>query len=322
MSLRQALLPTVAAVALAAAATGCSSSGESADTAQVAAGFYPLAWVAEQVGGDAVEVSNLTRPGKDAHASELSIHSTAALAQADLVILSGGFQAEIDSSAKANAAGAVLDVADVVDFMPTEDAHAHEGESHDDHAHGEDSHGAGSHDGHDHGDTDPHFWLDPLRMAQVAEATAEELAEISPEHAATFRDNAAALVAELEQLDADYTSGLANCTTRTVVVSHDAFGYLARYGLDFEPVAGLSPGAEPTPGDLKHLAEVIEEEKLTTVFTETLAPTKLTDQLAADAGITTAVLDPVEGLVSADSEGDYLSLMRANLAALTKANRC
>lgn len=312
MSPRRALLPLAAVIAIATAATGCSSGGENSGKPQVAAGFYPLAWVAEQVGGDAVEVTNLTRPGKDAHASELSIHGTAALAGADLVLLSGGFQAEVDSSVKANASGAVLDVAKVVDFIPAEDAHAHEGDSHDGH----------DHDGHDHGDTDPHFWLDPLRMAQVAEATADELAKISPDDEDTFRENAAALVAELEKLDADYTSGLSNCTTRTVVVSHDAFGYLARYGLDFEPVAGLSPGAEPTPGDLKHLAEVIKEDKVTTVFTETLAPTKLTDQLAADAGITTAVLDPIEGLLSADNDSDYLTLMRANLAALTKANRC
>ena len=106
------------------------------------------------------------------------------------------------------------------------------------------------------------------------------------------------------------------------MVSHDAFGYLEKYGLELAPIAGLSPGAEPTPADLERLQDLIHEDGITTVFSETLASPKMSETLARDLGITTAVLDPIEGLSDATTDQDYLSLMRANLAALTKANEC
>ena len=112
-------------------------------------------------------------------------------------------------------------------------------------------------------------------------------------------------------MDEEYAAGLAGCARTTVVVSHDAFGYLRRYGLTFEPVAGLSPDAEPTPADLQHLERLIRTEGITTVFSETLG----TSALAArpwprDTGVVTDTLDPVEGLADAGSHADYLSLMQ------------
>jgi zinc transport system substrate-binding protein len=115
---------------------------------------------------------------------------------------------------------------------------------------------------------------------------------------------------------------LADCERTTVVVSHDAFGYLDRYGLEFEPIEGLSPGAEPTPADLARLQQLITEDGITTVFSERLASSKMADSLAGDLGLETAVLDPVEGLSDETSEDDYLSLMGQNLDALRKANGC
>lgn len=307
MLLRRLVTPLAISATLL-AAVGCSTSDdEGSDGVTVAAAFYPLAWVAEQVGGEHVSVTNLTKPGAEAHDASLSIAMTAQLSEADVVVLSGGFQPEIDAAAKSNASGTVLDVTDFLELIPTSDDHGDHGDSH---------------EGHDHGPLDPHFWLDPLLMADYADHLATELGKADPDHAEAFTTSAADLRSELENLDSEYTAQLASCEVRTVVVSHDAFGYLARYGLDFEPVAGLSPGAEPTPSDLKHLSEVITDEGLTTVFTETLAPTKLTEQLAADAGVDTAGLDPVEGLTDSDSGDDYLSLMRSNLSALVKANRC
>ena len=107
------------------------------------------------------------------------------------------------------------------------------------------------------------------------------------------------------------------------MVSHDAFGYLAaRYGLTVESINGLTPDAEPSPAHLAELADLIESEGITTVFSETLASPELADTLAGDLGLSAAVLDPVEGLGDATADEDYLSLMRANLAALQEANDC
>src|SRR5690606_33711165 len=122
---------------------------------------------------------------------------------------------------------------------------------------------AGHDHGHDHGVLDPHFWQDPLRMATLADAVAEQLSEVDPDHAEDYSANAEALRTELEDLDSAFEAGLSECELHTVVVSHDAFGYLGRYGLEFEPISGLSPGAEPTPADLGRLERLIRTEGIT-----------------------------------------------------------
>ena len=159
-------------------------------------------------------------------------------------------------------------------------------------------------------------------MADVADAVADSLADVDPEHAADYRANAADLRADLEELDSAYSSRLSDCERDTVVVSHDAFGYLSRYGVHIAPIAGLSPDAEPTPADLAELHELIDHDGITTVFSETLAPPRLSQTLADDAGVTTEVLDPVEGLTDDTADEDYLSLMERNLGVLERANGC
>lgn len=305
-----------AALALSTALSGCSAfddSASSADGVEVAAAFYPLQYVAERVAGEHAGVSNLSAAQGDPHDLELTTKETAELAEADLVVYEHGFQPAVDEGVDTNATGVALDVADVVELRPAEE-HDHEGEAGHEGEEGEEA--------HDHGDLDPHFWQDPLLMADVADAVADELAGIDPDHAEDYRDNAAALRADLEELDAAYAEGLAQCARDTVVVSHAAFGYLGRYGLEFEPIAGLSPEAEPTPADLAHLQEVIEEDGITTVFYESLVSPEIAEQLAADTGADVAVLDPVEGLTDETLDEDYLSLMEANLAALEEANGC
>jgi zinc transport system substrate-binding protein len=106
------------------------------------------------------------------------------------------------------------------------------------------------------------------------------------------------------------------------VVSHEAFGYLQRYGLTTETILGLSPGSEPGPADLARLQDLIRQDGVTTVFSETLAPKDTAEALAQDTGVRSRVLDPIEGLSDETADQDYLSLMRSNLAALEEANGC
>ncbi|GAA1478968.1 zinc ABC transporter substrate-binding protein [Nocardioides aestuarii] len=303
---RRALI-ALTAVSAAVTLGGCGAlqDGAGGDGREVVASFYPLAWVTEQVAGDDWTVTNLTTPGGEPHDLELGIGATADVADADLVVYLDGFQPAVDDAVATNAGGETLDAADVVDLQPVTD---HAG---DDHA-----------EEHDHGDLDPHFWLDPLRMADLGDAVADELAALDPDGAPDYRDRASQLRSQLEDLDGDYESGLASCELDTVVVSHDAFGYLARYGLHLEPINGLSPDAEPNPATLAELAGVIEDEGVTTVFSERLASPALAETLASDLDVDTGVLDPIEGLTSETTDEDYPSLMRENLDALQEANRC
>jgi len=306
--------PIALATALASAAllAGCGGSDDTAGNGRSAvAAFYPLAWVTDRVAGNGWEVDNLTQPGQEPHDLDLTIAQTAALDSADLVVLQKGFQPAVEAAAD-NTDAPVLDAATAVDLVPAaEGDDDHEGESAGEHAEED-----------DHGDLDPHFWLDPLLVADFADAVAAELGEVDPDRAQAYADNAADLRGELEALDEDYTTGLASCERSTTVVSHQAFAYLTRYGLEFEAIAGLSPDAEPTAADLAHLQEVVEADGVTTVFSERLVSPKMAETLADDLGVATGVLDPIEGLSDDTAEEDYLSLMRANLTALQQANGC
>jgi len=291
LAIRSALALMISGPAL----VGCaalSDDSSSGDGDRIAAAFYPLQYVAERVAGEHYEVDNLTRPGVEPHDLALGVSETAELSEAALVLHEHGFQPAVDDAVEQNATGAVLDVTDVVDLEPR------------------------------HGDLDPHFWLDPLLMAQLGDAVADRLADLDPDHADEYAANAAELRTDLEALDQEYADGLADCARDTVVVNHDAFGYLSRYGLHIEPIAGLSPDAEPTPADLGRLHDLIRDEGITTVFSETLVSKKTAQTLAADLGIDAAVLDPLEGLSDDEAGADYLSVMRKNLAAITRANEC
>jgi zinc transport system substrate-binding protein len=273
--------------------TACAASAADDGRVQVTAGFYPLAWVAERVGGRYVDVTGLTDPGVEPHDLEPTFARTVALAAADLVVVEHGLQPAIDEAVGQDAEGRVLDTTSVA---PLERS--------------------------GHGAPDPHFWLDPERLATVGDAVAADLSEIDPAHASAYAANASALRSDLERLDHEFAAGLAGCARHVIVSSHDAFGYWAKYGIEVAPVAGLTPDAEPTPAGIARLQQLIRQEGITTVFSERLASPALTDSLARDLGLRTAVLDPVEGLTSDDSHDDYLSLMHANLSALEEANGC
>jgi zinc transport system substrate-binding protein len=296
------------------ALAGCSAlsddAGSGSDSGSgVVAAFYPLEYTAERVAGDLIDVASLAQPGVEPHDLELTINETALIADASVVVFEADFMPAVDEAVEQNADGEVLDVTAAADLIPVEEEEGHEDEEEE--------------EGHDeHGELDPHFWLDPLRMADVADAIADALAEVDADNADEYAANAADLRADLESLDEAYTSGLADCDRDTIVVSHDAFGYLSRYGLQIAPIAGLSPEAEPTPADRAELERLIERDGITTVFSERLAPTRLTDTLAEDAGVSTEILDPIEGLTDETAGEDYLSLMEQNLAALERANGC
>lgn len=308
------LLALVLPVALAGCAAFSDEAPDSADGVQVATAFYPLQYVAQRVAGDLANVENLTQPGAEPHDLELTVAETADLAGADLVVYQQEFQPAVDEAVDQNAEGEVLDVTDVVELRRVAE-------------HSDEAHAAGgteehADEEHDHGDVDPHFWLDPVLLADVGDEVAARLADLDPDHAQDFAANARDLRADLEELDTEYAEGLAGCERDTVVVNHDAFGYLAKYDVHLEPIVGLSPDAEPTPADLSRLQDLIRDDGITTVFAETLVSRQTAETLADDLGLTVSVLDPIEGLRDADSDENYLSLMRANLAELTKANGC
>ncbi|MEZ5140825.1 MAG: metal ABC transporter substrate-binding protein [Acidimicrobiales bacterium] len=311
-----ALLALVAALSLAACGSSEGAGGNPDATIQVVASFYPLQWVAERVGGDVVSVRNLTPTGAEPHDLELTPKDVAKIDDADLVVYLSGFQAAVDD-AVADTGAPALDAADHadLDLAATEDGHDHADEA-DDHVEEADDHG-------EEAGVDPHFWLDPTRLAKVADAVADRLTELDPDEAATFQANAKDLLSDLDELAADLAAGLADCSSRDLVTSHAAFGYLAqRYDLEQVGISGISPDAEPSPSDLADLADFVEEHDVRTIYFETLVSPAIARTLADETGAETAVLDPIEGLTDDSQGADYLEIMRSNLANLQSGQPC
>ncbi|MGK5441718.1 metal ABC transporter substrate-binding protein [Micromonospora sp. URMC 105] len=313
MTIRSAPRALAAATALLALGglAACSPGGADADPQRVdvVAAFYPLQFLAQRIGGDAVTVTNLAKPGAEPHDLELNPRQVGQVTEAELVVYLKGFQPNVDEAVDQNAADRAFDVATVQPLLTAAaGGHEHEGEA----GHAEEPAGA----------LDPHLWLDPTRLAAVGDQLAQRLGRADPDRAADYTARAGALRGELEKLDAEFAAGLKTCQRREIVVSHTAFGYLTeRYQLEQVGITGLSPENEPSPQRLAEVAEEAREHKATTIFFETLVSPKVAETIAAEVGAKTAVLDPIEGL-SSDSGGDYLSVMRTNLQTLRTALSC
>ncbi|MFD5874299.1 metal ABC transporter substrate-binding protein [Streptomyces sp. NPDC060322] len=313
------LIPTAAvagAVALGLTAlSACSSSdaaeGGSDGKLDVVASFYPMQFLAEEIGGSHVSVTSLTKPGVEPHDLELSPRQIGGLSDADYILFLKGVQPAVDDAV---AQAGVENTVDAAKLTTLESHGAEVG-----HDHGEDEGGEHGHEGEEAG-LDPHIWLDPVKYAEVAEGVGKSLEKADPGNAADYRKNTQTLVAELNKLDKAYEDGLKNTATKTFITTHSAFGYLAeRYRLTQEGIAGVDPEAEPSPARIDEIHHVAEETGATTVFFETLASDKTAKTLAKDLGLRTGVLDPLEGITGKSAGADYIEVMESNLTALQKA---
>jgi zinc transport system substrate-binding protein len=280
----------LAIIAAAALLAGCGGSDDGGGgRTEVVAAFYPLAWAAEQIGGNSVSVRNLTPPGAEPHDVELSARDVERIREADVVFYLGDdFQPGVQDAVD-GASGTTIDVLEGQQLTGSAE---------------------------DGGGLDPHVWLDPVRFAAIVERMGGALGRPG---------RAAELAGRLRALDREYRRGLGDCERRQLVTSHAAFGYLAaRYGLEQIPITGVVPEAEPSARQLESVVRQVKEHGATTVFFETLVSPRLAETVAREAGARTAVLNPLEGLTEQElDEGeDYLSVMRENLAALRQALGC
>ncbi|WP_406493990.1 metal ABC transporter substrate-binding protein [Streptomyces sp. NBC_00846] len=308
------LIPTAAVAGAAVlgltALTACSSS-DAADhknggKLNVVASFYPMQFLAEQIGGKHVSVTTLTKPGQEPHDLELSPRQIGGLTDAGYILYVKGIQPAVDDAIKQSGSKNVIDAS----TLTTLEDHGTET--------GADEHGHEHHG--DEAGADPHIWLDPVKYAEVAKGVGKSLEKTDPDHAADYRKNTEALVTKLDGLNTAYENGLKKTATKTFITTHSAFGYLAeRYGLTQEGIAGVDPEAEPSPARIKEIHTIAEKNKVSTVFFETLASDRTAKTLAKDTGLKTDVLDPLEGITDKSKGADYIEVMQSNLAALQKA---
>ncbi|MEU0244824.1 metal ABC transporter substrate-binding protein [Streptomyces sp. NPDC006235] len=322
MNVRRRLISATAVTAATALGLGalsaCSSDSAATgntDKFDVVASFYPMAFLAEQIGGDHANVTSLTEPGQEPHDLEISTKQRAQLEEADAALYLKGLQPAVDEAVSQTGIKTKIDAATLTtleDHGNTEHDHAgEEGHAEEEKGHAEEE--------EEHA-RDPHIWLDPVKYAEVAEGVGKAFEKADPDHAADYKKNTAALVEKLNGLNGEFENGLKDTKTKVFFTNHAAFGYLAeRYGLTQEAISGLDPESEPSAARVRELQQEAKADGVTTVFYETLVSDKTAKTLAKDAKLKTDVLDPLEGITDKSRGDDYFQVMEANLKALQAA---
>lgn len=327
---RRLVIGLALAALLVLSACGRSSTGTIVEgKVNVVTTFYPIYEFASAIGGDDANVINLLPTGVEPHDWTPRGQDIVNTSKAQLFFYNGAglegwvpdFLKGLDSDSEVKA----VEVSQGVDLILTteddghnhgaaEEDHDHEGEEHSEDEHAEESADAKH--------TDPHTWVSPKSALIMAGNIRDSLVEADPDHKAGYDERYEALSNKLTQLDAEFTEKISPLTNKEIVVSHQAFGYLARdYGLSQHAIMGLSPDAEPRAQDMLNLAKLVKEEGIRYIFFEELVSDKLAKTLADEAGVETLVLNPVEGLTEQQAKDgdDYFSLMQKNLQNLLLA---
>lgn len=341
------LAPGLARAAPAPAPSPATSAAATATTPlSVVVTIAPLRIITERIVPPGSTIEQLIPNGVSEHGYEIPPGKLRLLSRADLLVqIGGGLEPQVDKAVAAapkpstksgstpgTAATPARLIVRLESLAQANSGHDHDKDHNHNHNHNHDSHAASpakappaatkphvhTEDCDHSADNDPHWWLDPQQVeklaAEIARQTLAALKpRLSPEQYAAAETStnarAQAVIADIRQLDSDYTATLATKAHRTLVVTHDAWGHLARrYNLTTVPLKGLT-ATEPTMASLKAASEAVTSKKLTTIFIEPQLSPAAAKRIADSTGARTALLDPL-------GTGDWFVMMRANLAAI------
>ncbi|MEI7024693.1 metal ABC transporter substrate-binding protein [Paenibacillus sp. y28] len=275
--------------------------------------FYPLYDFTNKIGGEHVNVVNLVPTGVEPHDWTPKSSDMKHLSAAQVFVYNGagleGWVGNFLGSLNKNSALQVVEASKGIDLIRAEE---------------QEGHGEDSGHGHEHEELEfnPHVWLSPLQAKNMAENIKHALISADAAHKSDYEANFAQLSARLDALHNKFQNTLGKLPNKNIVVSHDAFAYLAKeYGLKQLPIMGLAPDAEPTAQSMKEIASFVRQNQVKAIFFEELVSDKVAKALAADTGVKTLlVLNPLEGLTEEQekSGADYFTLMENNLQNLVK----
>lgn len=332
MTTRRTLLKS--ATALVALSLATPAFAQSNEPIPVVASFSILSDMVARIGGDHIALNTLVGPDGDAHVYQPTPADARAVSGADILFVNGiAFEGWIDRLVEASDfdGAQIVATAGITPIAFEDDHDDYDGHDHDAHAEGDhehdhddhDHHDEAGHEGHDHGAFDPHAWQSLPNAIVYIDNIAAALAQADPANAATFYRNRAEFVAEIEALDVEIRATLEAlpANRRTIVTSHDAFGYFAEeYGLTFLAPQGVSTEAEASARDVAELITQIRDQSIGAVFVESISDSRLLEQIASETDATiggTLYSDALSG--SDGPAATYLDMMRHNLAMLTDA---
>ena len=275
--------------------------------AQVVASYSVLCDLTKQLAETTVDVTCLIDAGEDPHVYNATPADRRAIEDADLVLYGGyDFEPAIIQMVEAtDTAAPKVAVSEAAVPEPLEGEHHDHDDEHGDDEHGDEEHGDEEHGDEEHGDehgdeetmeADPHVWHDAENGIAMVKEIQAQLSAVSPENAALYETNAAALIAQLEQLDTwiQIQINTVPASGRTLISTHDALGYYGNaYGLEIEPALdSFSTEARPSAAAIRALVEVVEEAGVPSIFVESTSNPGLIEAVARETDIAVSE-DPI-----------------------------
>lgn len=308
------LLITILLLAIVTAGCGSTSSDSNKDAdLTVFTTIYPIQYAVERIGGEAVHVQSVYPPGVNAHTYKPTSKEMTTIAEADAFIyLGAGLEGFAETAANA------LDSQDVKMI----ELGKHEELFHTDKNHDEDSEHKDNQDGHTHGSHDPHIWLDPTRMIDMAGLIKGKLIDMNPENKERYIENFSALKKDLLALDKQFKQTLQHKENKEILVSHAAYGYWEqRYGIEQIAISGLSSSDKPSQKELTHIIDLAKEHNLNYVIFEQNGSDHVSKVIQEQIGAEALHIHNLSVLTEEDINNgeDYISLMKHNLKVLDKA---
>jgi len=280
----------------------------------VVATIYPLAAIAEAVGGDAVRTSALLPAGASPHAYDPIPSDLVRLSRADLLVtVGGGLDTWADRLRSAIETKPV--VVTLAQLAAAADA------SHDELLHVDESVGDLRDHDHGHGHHDePHVWLDPLFVAdRLVPAMAAAIIAAGADDAEGVAERARLLVEDLHALDRRIRATLAGPGATEYIAFHNAWGHFAaRYALDELGVLEEAGGEEPTPRAIAGIIRSARRQGVHAILVEPQLPARVAEIIAAEFDGITVLVDPL-GAATTPGRTTYVELMEFNAEAFARA---
>lgn len=296
----------------------------------IVATVFPAYDFARQIAGDDGNVTLLIPPGSEAHSYEPTPQDIIRIQGCDLLVCNGGeSEAWLDEilggTDREIPAVVMLDCVDALTEEVKEGMQVHG------HDHGHNDHDHDEHDGHDHDDHeeheeeyDEHVWTSPVNAQLICRAISAALCEADPAHASDYTARCTDYCAELQALDADFRSIIANAKRHTLIFA-DRFPvryFVEEYGLDyFAAFPGCADDAEPSARTVAFLIDRVREEQAPAVLYIEFSNQKMADIVCEDTGCEKLLFNSCHNVTADQLRGGvtYLELMRGNLETVKEA---
>ncbi|MGM8215299.1 metal ABC transporter substrate-binding protein [Bacillaceae bacterium W0354] len=279
------------------------SNQDNENSYKIITSIYPIEYITSELTDNLVEVETIIPPGADAHSYEPSTKKMIQYASTDAFFFVGeGMEtfAETMSQSLKSENVATLKLSDYEQLFIT-DEHSEE------------------HDEHDHGDVDPHFWLDPERMVLAAEIIRDELIELYPDHENELKENFNDFKGKMIELDETFQSALSEGDAVEILVSHSAFSYWeSKYPFKQYSIRGLSASQEPSQKQLQEIFDLIKTNDFKYIFQEKNRDDRLVTTIADELSLTMVYLHNLSTRTDEEVEQGltYVDLMLNNLDTL------